>query len=47
VPDAQLGYLAWNWLTMGQVLCVPMIVGGLFLIWLAYHRAPATPAAAV
>lgn len=47
VPDAQLGYLAWNWLTMGQVLCVPMILGGLFLIWLAYHRAPATPAAAV
>lgn len=46
VPDAQLGYLAWNWLTMGQVLCVPMIVGGLLLIWLAYHRAPATPAAA-
>jgi phosphatidylglycerol:prolipoprotein diacylglycerol transferase len=32
---------------MGQVLCVPMIVGGLFLIWLAYRRAPATPAAAV
>jgi phosphatidylglycerol:prolipoprotein diacylglycerol transferase len=47
VPDAQLGYLAWNWLTMGQVLCVPMIVGGLFLIWLAYRRAPAAPAAAV
>ena len=47
VPDAQLGYLAWNWLTMGQVLCIPMIVGGLLLIWLAYHRAPAAPAAAV
>lgn len=45
VPDAQLGYLAWNWLTMGQVLCVPMIVGGLFLIWLAYRRAPAAPLA--
>jgi len=45
VPDAQLGYLAWNWLTMGQVLCVPMIVGGLLLIWLAYRRAPAAPLA--
>ena len=44
--SAGIGYLAWNWLTMGQVLCVPMIVGGLFLIWLAYNRAPAPPAAA-
>ncbi|TRX72893.1 prolipoprotein diacylglyceryl transferase [Pseudomonas mangiferae] len=41
VPDAQLGYLAFGWLTMGQVLCVPMILGGLLLIALAYrHRAP-------
>jgi phosphatidylglycerol:prolipoprotein diacylglycerol transferase len=30
---------------MGQVLCVPMIVGGLFLIWWAYNRAPAAKAA--
>ncbi|MBD9465019.1 prolipoprotein diacylglyceryl transferase [Pseudomonas sp. Pdm06] len=44
VPDAQLGYLAWNWLTMGQVLCLPMIIGGLALIWLAYRRAPAAAA---
>lgn len=28
-PDAQLGYLAGNWLTMGMVLSVPMIVAGL------------------
>jgi len=40
VPDAQLGYIAFGWLTMGQLLCVPMIVGGLFLIWLAYNRKP-------
>ena len=44
VPDAQLGYLAWNWLTMGQVLCLPMIIGGLALIWLAYNRAPVAAA---
>jgi phosphatidylglycerol:prolipoprotein diacylglycerol transferase len=31
-PDAFLGYLALG-LTMGQWLCVPMIAGGLFLIW--------------
>ncbi|MGH8352100.1 MAG: prolipoprotein diacylglyceryl transferase [Pseudomonas sp.] len=39
VPDAQLGYLAFGWLTMGQVLCLPMILGGLGLIAWAYRRA--------
>lgn len=38
VPDAQLGYLAWDWLTMGQVLCLPMILGGIGLIAYAYKR---------
>jgi phosphatidylglycerol:prolipoprotein diacylglycerol transferase len=38
VPDAQLGYLAWGWLTMGQVLCVPMVLGGIGLIAYAYKR---------
>ncbi|MFZ3154483.1 prolipoprotein diacylglyceryl transferase [Pseudomonas sp.] len=38
VPDAQLGYLAGGWLTMGQVLCVPMVLGGLGLIIWAYKR---------
>ncbi|MBS7662874.1 prolipoprotein diacylglyceryl transferase [Pseudomonas lalucatii] len=38
VPDAQLGYLAWDWLTMGQVLSLPMILGGLGLIAYAYKR---------
>lgn len=32
-PDAQLGYLAFGWLTMGQVLSVPMILAGLGLMW--------------
>ena len=31
-PDAQLGFL-WSGATMGQLLSVPMIVGGLFLIF--------------
>ncbi|MNE87838.1 Prolipoprotein diacylglyceryl transferase [compost metagenome] len=45
VPDAQLGYIAWGWLTMGQILCIPMILAGLGLIWWAYNRKPtATPA---
>ncbi len=38
VPDAQLGYLAFDWLTMGQVLCIPMIAVGIFLMSLAYKR---------
>jgi phosphatidylglycerol:prolipoprotein diacylglycerol transferase len=33
VPDPQYGYLAWEWLTMGQVLCVPMILLGLYLFF--------------
>ena len=45
VPDAQLGYLAWDWLTMGQVLCLPMILGGLGLIAFAYKRQSAQGAA--
>ena len=35
-PDAQLGYLAFGWLTMGQVLSLPLIALGLF--WLAWSR---------
>lgn len=33
-PDAHLGYLAFGWLTMGQVYSVPMIlVGAGVLVW--------------
>ncbi|HZJ94902.1 MAG TPA: prolipoprotein diacylglyceryl transferase [Thiopseudomonas sp.] len=42
VPDQQLGYLAFDWLTMGQVLCIPMIIGGIGLIVFAYKRQEAT-----
>ena len=35
-PDAQLGYLAWGWLTMGQVLSLPLIALG--LVWIAMSR---------
>ncbi|MCK7549160.1 prolipoprotein diacylglyceryl transferase [Marinobacter koreensis] len=37
-PDPQLGYLAFNWLTMGQVLSSPMILAGAILIAIAYRR---------
>jgi len=39
LPDPQLGYLAFGWVTMGQVLSLPMILVGAFLLWLAYRRA--------
>ena len=32
LPDAQLGYLAGGWLTMGQLLSVPLIVAGAVLL---------------
>ena len=31
-PDVQLGYLWGGWLTMGQVLSAPLIVGGIALL---------------
>ena len=44
VPDLQLGYLALGWLTMGQILSVPLIVAGLVLLWLAYRSGSIAPA---
>ena len=41
VPDAHLGYLALDWVTMGQLLSTPMILFGLFLLAMAYRRKPA------
>ncbi|WP_127470241.1 prolipoprotein diacylglyceryl transferase [Thiomicrorhabdus aquaedulcis] len=38
MPDAQLGYLAWNWLTMGQVLSLPMVLVGAGLMVWVYRR---------
>ncbi|MFK0384346.1 prolipoprotein diacylglyceryl transferase [Rhizobium sp. RM] len=31
-PDAQIGYLAGNWLTMGMVLSTPMVLLGLWAV---------------
>jgi len=38
VPDSQYGYLALDWLTMGQVLSLPMVILGLIVITVAYRR---------
>lgn len=39
VPDAQLGYLAWGWVTMGQLQSLPLIAIGLVLLAMS-RRAP-------
>ncbi len=39
-PDAHIGYLAFNWVTMGQVLSLPMIALGVWMLWWAHRRAP-------
>ena len=38
VPDAQLGYLFAGWVTMGQLLCLPLLFAGLWLLVRAYRK---------
>jgi phosphatidylglycerol:prolipoprotein diacylglycerol transferase len=41
LPDANIGYLAFGWLTMGQLLSLPMLAAGLaMLAWAARRREP-------
>ena len=37
VPDAHLGYLSLGWITMGQVLTVPMILAGVIMLAMGYR----------
>ena len=39
-PDRHLGFIAFDWLTMGQLLSLPMILVGLLLLFLAYRNQP-------
>jgi phosphatidylglycerol:prolipoprotein diacylglycerol transferase len=41
VPDLQLSYLALGWVTMGQVLSLPMVIAGVILFVLAIRRTDA------
>ena len=38
LPDAHLGYLALDWVTMGQILSTPMIIIGAVLMVFAYKK---------
>jgi phosphatidylglycerol:prolipoprotein diacylglycerol transferase len=42
VPDANLGYLGFGWVTMGQILSLPMIVAGLAMLTWAYRARTAS-----
>lgn len=37
-PDIQFGFIAFDWLTMGQLLSLPMILLGATLLWFAYRQ---------
>jgi phosphatidylglycerol---prolipoprotein diacylglyceryl transferase len=38
VPDEDPGYLWFGWVTMGQVLTLPMLIAGVSLLVIAYRR---------
>jgi len=42
-PDVQLGFIAFDWLTMGQILSTPLILIGIVLLWLS-RRSPVVTA---
>ena len=46
LPDPQLGYLAFGWVTMGQLQSLPLIVIGLWLLALS-RNAPTLPLAPI
>ena len=32
-PDSHIGFIAFEWLTMGQLLSLPMLIAGMVFIW--------------
>ncbi len=46
VPDAHLGHLALDWVTMGQILSAPMIIAGAVMLGIAYSQDKKREAAA-
>lgn len=39
-PDPVTGFIAWDWLTMGQLLSLPMIIVGILALIITYHKKP-------
>ncbi|GAB5453160.1 MAG: prolipoprotein diacylglyceryl transferase [Halioglobus sp.] len=44
-PDAHLGFQALGWMTRGQMLSLPMVALGLYLLWWSHRNAAAAGAA--
>ncbi len=40
-PDIQIGYIAFGWVTKGQLLSLPMIIAGIIMLIWAYTRGKA------
>jgi phosphatidylglycerol:prolipoprotein diacylglycerol transferase len=40
-PDSQLGFIAFDWLTMGQLLSLPMVIVGILIALYARRLSPA------
>jgi phosphatidylglycerol:prolipoprotein diacylglycerol transferase len=38
MPDEHLGYIFFDWVTMGQLLCLPLLLLGLLLLLAARHE---------
>jgi phosphatidylglycerol:prolipoprotein diacylglycerol transferase len=41
-PDIDIGFIAFEWLTMGQLLSLPMVLVGIILLALAYSKREVT-----
>lgn len=39
-PDAHMGFIAFDWLTMGQILSLPMVIIGVAMMVWAYRTQP-------
>jgi len=37
-PDAHIGFVAFDWMSKGQQLSIPMILGGAVILSLAYNK---------
>ncbi len=38
LPDSHLGFIAFDWLTMGQLLSLPMLVAGILMVFYANRQ---------
>lgn len=46
-PDVHLGFIAFDWMTMGQLLSLPMFIVGILIMFLASRRAKAAGAESI